>query len=726
MEVINFIKKSITTYKALPNKLKIQINNKCLSFFEGINLIFCNKLKEKDYLIKCKEYDFNINEQQKSMFALPDKLEEIIKEKELDYNFYLNDTTKTNFFITISPSIINFKDLYHTITNIKLSDILQYVLCNVERFQYFHCYNEFLFNIYEYNQVLVKLDFPNINEKSEDYILIKLCHDNIIITKDKITFTNMDTYNIVQLLFPYLNTSEKDTLIQFIPTSISFTYPIAINFQLFNLMLFKYNLYPYVYTNESNGLIINQEKVTFTLNIFNISVDMTIYNKYKQFTEIIYFQELEWYMYLTVKDILGKIYLLYIDFHKTFIENNLFADIPIKLNYNRLFGKYYTRYFNNKDKILPVIANKEYCDKNNIPYVKWNDAYYMAPENSGYIITAVNNKIFSSNGVPKCVKVVRRHSNKKQITYNNISYEIDENNRGKISSTLFISNGYEIPNLLRVYFDIGNEITEFKTCSKCKTYIKLPSQYECIEYIKNNYMKSKIFKNSPYDSDINVLAFSIEDDKTLFPYGVFNYSYNYNSSYPFIIVMLNTTKQYTVSNYRFEFIISDKSNFFDLNDKCVQAIFSIYQNYNISVIDNTLFLKYHGQYAVNNKKTIFIAESSFSDKKYYLWRSIYTNIIPELPIMDNDAFISTLPSLSLLKECINEITSYHYCQNYLDNSKIIIFGVWYNEIYYPCQITTLKSEMINTENKPFLLLKRKIDGSIFPENSNNSDFIFIN
>jgi len=120
-------------------------------------------------------------------------------------------------------------------------------------------------------------------------------------------------------------------------------------------------------------------------------------------------------------------------------------------------------------------------------------------------------------------------------------YEIDENNRGKISSTLFVPNminGYEIPDLLRVYFDIKNEITEFKACSKCKNYIKLPSQYECIKYIKNNYKKSKIFKNSPYGTDINVLAFSIENDKIFYLYGVFNYSYNYNSSYPFLIVML--------------------------------------------------------------------------------------------------------------------------------------------------------------------------------------------
>ena len=44
-------------------------------------------------------------------------------------------------------------------------------------------------------------------------------------------------------------------------------------------------------------------------------------------------------------------------------------DISLKINYNRLFGKYYTRYFNNKCKVLPIITDKEYSIQNNISNV---------------------------------------------------------------------------------------------------------------------------------------------------------------------------------------------------------------------------------------------------------------------------------------------------------------------------------------------------------------------
>ena len=84
-------------------------------------------------------------------------------------------------------------------------------------------------------------------------------------------------------------------------------------------------------------------------------------------------------MYLTVKKVLNYLYLFYIDFHINYNQKKMLFDIPITLNYNRLFGKYYTRYFNNKDKVLPMIADKDYCIQNNIPYVQWNDNYYMAP-----------------------------------------------------------------------------------------------------------------------------------------------------------------------------------------------------------------------------------------------------------------------------------------------------------------------------------------------------------
>jgi len=64
-------------------------------------------------------------------------------------------------------------------------------------------------------------------------------------------------------------------------------------------------------------------------------------------------------MYSTLKLITQYLYFLYIDFHSECInESTLFIDVPIKINYNKLFGHYYTQYFNNKDKDLPVIANK--------------------------------------------------------------------------------------------------------------------------------------------------------------------------------------------------------------------------------------------------------------------------------------------------------------------------------------------------------------------------------
>jgi len=42
---------------------------------------------------------------------------------------------------------------------------------------------------------------------------------------------------------------------------------------------------------------------------------------------------------------------------------------------------------------------------------------------------------------------------------------------------------------------------------------------------------------------INILAFSVDDKSKVFPYALKNYVYNYNSKYPFIIIMLNTSKK---------------------------------------------------------------------------------------------------------------------------------------------------------------------------------------
>ncbi|ORX42635.1 hypothetical protein BCR36DRAFT_415987 [Piromyces finnis] len=124
----------------------------------------------------------------------------------------------------------------------------------------------------------------------------------------------------------------------------------------------------------------------------------------------------------------------------------------------------------------------------------------------------------------------------------------------------------------------------------------------------------------------------------IYPYCVFDYVYNCNSSFPFLIIMLNTY--------------------------------------------NATLTKYIKQY-VSDNKTVLITEKEFPDEKIYLWRSIYSEIIPTIPIIkDNDKLYNTLPSFSFLYEC---------------NKKVIIYGVWDNEDYYPCKasIEILKSTILN-------------------------------
>jgi len=125
-------------------------------------------------------------------------------------------------------------------------------------------------------------------------IIIKCCHDIIIITDTKITFSERETYeSVICKLLPCLNYSSEQILIKFTPCNASFIYPISINFQLFDLMLYENNLYPYIYTNESNDLIKNQEKLVYTIRIYNQNLNVIFYNKYKQFTETIQFHDLE-------------------------------------------------------------------------------------------------------------------------------------------------------------------------------------------------------------------------------------------------------------------------------------------------------------------------------------------------------------------------------------------------------------------------------------------------
>ena len=69
----------------------------------------------------------------------------------------------------------------------------------------------------------------------------------------------------------------------------------------------------------------------------------------------------------------------------------------------------------------------------------------------------------------------------------------------------------------------------------------------------------------------------------IFPYGVINNMYNFNLNYPFLIVMLNTTKLYTFTNYRYEYTVSSYSYLFNFSDDFVQAILFMFRKNNIYI-----------------------------------------------------------------------------------------------------------------------------------------------
>lgn len=726
MDIIQFLRNLLENKQS--NSYEIIINNKRFSFFEGINIIDCNNLSKDQYIIKYKD---DINVDNSSIFSFFDILENKYKEKTFKYNFDLKDITKTNFYISINISSHIFKEVYNEIIKLNLPNTCQYVVAFIDEIHFYHYFNSYYNETYNYNQNLIKADIVKEVENEDNYIIIRCCHDIIKITKEKITFSERDTYdNIICNIMPYFNYSQEEILIRFMPCNASFTYPISINFQLFDLMLFENNLYPYIYTNEYDTLIKTQEKLIYVLDIFNQSLNMVIYNKNKQFTETIQFQDLEWYMYLAVKKVLKYLYLFYIDFHINY--NQKLLNVPIKINYNRLFGKYYTRYYNNKDKVLPLIADKEDCIKNNITYVQWKNNYYKAPENSGYTIILMTNKksTENNNGIPKCVKVVRKYKVKKEVIYSNISYELNEHCKGKFPSNLFISYSFELQNLYRIYFDITEISSRFITCSKCNTYINIPGQKDLINTVKYlfKHKQLKIINENYNFNDINILSFSIDSNMNVYPYCVFNNVYNFSSFYPFLIIMLNTSKLYTFPNYRYEYVVTSKRNFFDYNDDIVQAIFSMYKKNFISILDNSKLTKYVKQFVIGKEKenkTVLVAEKEFPCENCYLWRSIYSEAIPLVPIIkDTEEFYNTLPTFSFLRKTIKNVSSYHY--NVIDeiNKIFIVYGIWEDEIYYPCKASLQIFEQDkNIPNKPYLLVKRNLDGSLFSASKNNSNFI---
>jgi len=502
-------------------------------------------------------------------------------------------------------------------------------------------------------------------------------------------------------------------------------------------MLFEYNLYPYIYTNEGNTLIKDKENLVYTFYIYNQSLNMFLYNKYKQFNQTIQFHNLEWYMYVTIKKVLNYLYLFYVNFHLECNQSKTLLYAPLTINHNRLFGKYYTRFFNNKNNVLPVIADKEYCIQNNIPYVQWNNNYYMAPENSGYKIILYSNKKLEDNngGIPKCVKIIRKYKEKTNAVYSNMTYELDEHCKGQFPSTLFISYGYELINLYRVYFDIQEIQSKFKFCTKCNEYISIPSQKYFLNTIMNrfNCKQLKIIEKDFSFKNINILSFSVDNNMNVYPYAVFNNVYNFNSSFPFLIVLLNTTKLYSVQNYRYEYLVSSKSNWFNLKDDIVQAIFLMFRKNCISIIDNSKLEKYIRQYVSGgNNKTVLIAEKRAEEENSYIWKTIYSEVLPEIPIISNlEELYESLPSFSYLCKINENISAYHYYEPFIhdndnkdDYISATVFGIWVGDIYYPCK-TSLEKLKSNIPNKPYLLIKRNLDGTFYSLSNRKSNFIVI-
>jgi len=49
------------------------------------------------------------------------------------------------------------------------------------------------------------------------------------------------------------------------------------------MMLLKYYLYLYIFTNENNNVMSLTERVIYTLDIYNIPLIMNLYSKWKIF-----------------------------------------------------------------------------------------------------------------------------------------------------------------------------------------------------------------------------------------------------------------------------------------------------------------------------------------------------------------------------------------------------------------------------------------------------------
>jgi len=407
-------------------------------------------------------------------------LEEHMNEKTIKYKYFMKDKTKATYYISIDIYQFEFEEYFNKIKSLKLPSNSLYVFGSFDNLKYIHYYNNYFKEHFTYNQNLILDDLPISNKITGNYIIVKLCHDLIQIASDKISFTKYDSYDIIQLILPCLDISKSKAFVKFTPTDVSFSNPISINLQLFNSILYSYDLYPYLYTNKSNRLIRNQTNLIYKMNIYNTWLEMSNYSGNDTHPDIVKFEKLEWYMYSSVKIIIKYLYLLYVNFHINWESENKISILkaPLKINYNKLFGKYYTRHFSNSKKVFPVCADKEYCEKIYI-YIKciqWNDNYYMAHKEKGYTIVFIEKKkkkkFFNNDivAIHKCVKTIRKYTGSKQTPYSNMSYKLDPNSKGKFPPTLFISYGYELTNLFRNYLNTEDDPTiQFGMCPCGKT-----------------------------------------------------------------------------------------------------------------------------------------------------------------------------------------------------------------------------------------------------------------
>jgi len=292
-------------------------------------------------------------------------LEEHMNEKTIKYKYFMKDKTKATYYISIDIYQFEFEEYFNKIKSLKLPSNSLYVFGSFDNLKYIHYYNNYFKEHFTYNQNLILDDLPISNKITGNYIIVKLCHDLIQIASDKISFTKYDSYDIIQLILPCLDISKSKAFVKFTPTDVSFSNPISINLQLFNSILYSYDLYPYLYTNKSNRLIRNQTNLIYKMNIYNTWLEMSNYSGNDTHPDIVKFEKLEWYMYSSVKIIIKYLYLLYVNFHINWESENKISILkaPLKINYNKLFGKYYTRHFSNSKKVFPVCADKEYCEK---------------------------------------------------------------------------------------------------------------------------------------------------------------------------------------------------------------------------------------------------------------------------------------------------------------------------------------------------------------------------